>query len=98
MDPASFRAIMRHHKEDMDSFPPEEQNVKKWKKKADWNKFFTNNPKRKKTKAKYRCNVKRAKEQKRHREFIKGINNLLRPLPAWVFEKNYNQENQPSTK
>ena len=31
MDPALFRAIMRHHKKDMDSFPPEEQNVKKMK-------------------------------------------------------------------
>ena len=94
MDPASFRAIMRHHKEDMDSFPPEEQNVKKNEKnKANWNKFFTDNPKRKKTKAKYRCDVKRAKEQKRQREFIDRINDLSRPLPNWVFEKIYNQEN-----
>ena len=94
MDPASFRAIMRHHKEDMDSFPPEERNVKKNEKnKADWNKFFTDNPKRKKTKAKYRCDVKRAKEQKRQREFIDRINDLSRPLPNWVFEKIYNQEN-----
>ena len=99
MEPASFRAIMRHHKEDMDSFPPEEQNVKKMKKnKADWNKFFTDNPKHKKPKAKYRCKLKQVKEQKRQREFIDRINNLSRPLPNWVFKKIYNQENKPSTK
>ena len=54
-----------------------------------WTQFYSTQPKKKKRKAKYVCDIKEKKRMKEERECIKRLNDLTKPMPKkfWYGKK-----------